>query len=92
MNSSQYDVAVVGAGPSGLALGAELKRLGISALILDRLEAGANTSRAVAIHARTLEVFEPLGISRELIQNGVIVPIFRIRDGAGFLQPLASRT
>ncbi len=80
MNSSQYDVAVVGAGPSGLALGAELKRLGISALILDRLEAGANTSRAVVIHARTLEVLEPLGVTPELIQNGVKVEIFRIRE------------
>lgn len=80
MNSSQYDVAVVGAGPSGLALGAELKRLGISALILDRLEAGANTSRAVVIHARTLEVLEPLGVTPELIQNGVKVEIFSIRE------------
>ncbi len=74
------DVVIVGAGPSGLALGAELKRRGVSPLILDRLEAGANTSRAVVIHARTLEVLEPLGIVPELIQNGVIVPIFRIRE------------
>ena len=44
---------------SGLTLGTELNRLGISALILDRLEAGANTSRAVVIHARTLDVLEP---------------------------------
>ncbi len=80
MNEFQKDVVIVGAGPSGLALGAELKRLGISALILDRLEAGTNTSRAVVVHARTLEVLEPLGISPELVQNGVIVPIFRIRD------------
>jgi len=79
MNALQ-DVVIVGAGPSGLALGAELKRRGISALVLDRLEAGANTSRAVVIHARTLEVLEPLGIVPELMQNGVIVPIFRIRD------------
>jgi 2-polyprenyl-6-methoxyphenol hydroxylase-like FAD-dependent oxidoreductase len=80
MNALQKDVAIVGAGPSGLSLGAELKRRGISPFILDRLEAGANTSRAVVIHARTLEVLEPLGIVPELIQNGVIVPIFRIRD------------
>jgi 2-polyprenyl-6-methoxyphenol hydroxylase-like FAD-dependent oxidoreductase len=80
MRRSQNDVVIVGAGPTGLALGAELKRLGISALILDRLGAGANTSRAVVIHARTLEVLEPLGVTAELLQSGVIVPIFRARD------------
>ena len=80
MNPATSGIVIAGAGPSGLALGAELKRLGISALILDRLPAGANTSRAVVIHAGTLEVLEPLGINPELIDNGVIVPIFRIRD------------
>jgi 2-polyprenyl-6-methoxyphenol hydroxylase-like FAD-dependent oxidoreductase len=70
----------VGAGPTGLALGAELKRLGISSLILDRLEAGANTSRAAVVHARTLEVLEPLGVTPELLQEGLIVPTFRVRD------------
>jgi len=65
MNASQKDVVLLGAGPNSLALGAELKRLGISALILDRLEAGANTSCAVVIHARTLEVLEPLGVTSE---------------------------
>jgi 2-polyprenyl-6-methoxyphenol hydroxylase-like FAD-dependent oxidoreductase len=85
MNASQNDVVIVGAGPSGLALGAELKRLGISALILDRLEAGANTSRAAVVHARTLEVLEPLGVTPELLKNGVIVPTFRVRDRSRIL-------
>ncbi len=58
MDDMERDVVIVGAGPTGLALGAELKRLGISALILDRLETGANTSRALIVHARTLEVLE----------------------------------
>jgi 2-polyprenyl-6-methoxyphenol hydroxylase-like FAD-dependent oxidoreductase len=89
MDTAQNDVVIVGAGPSGLALGAELKRLGISALILDRLEAGANTSRAVVVHARTLEVLEPLGVAPELIQNGVIVPIFRARDRSRILATIS---
>lgn len=80
MNKKEHDVVIVGAGPTGLALGAELKRLEISSLILDRLEAGANTSRAAVVHARTLEVLEPLGVTPELIQEGIIVPIFRVRD------------
>jgi 2-polyprenyl-6-methoxyphenol hydroxylase-like FAD-dependent oxidoreductase len=57
-----------------------LKRLGIPSLILDRLEAGANTSRAAVVHARTLEVLEPLGVTLELLQEGIVVSIFRVRD------------
>ncbi len=80
MNASQYTLVIIGAGPTGLALGLELKRLGISSLILDRLEAGANTSRAAAIHARTLEVLEPSGATAELLKYGFTVDTFRIRD------------
>jgi 2-polyprenyl-6-methoxyphenol hydroxylase-like FAD-dependent oxidoreductase len=76
----EHTIVIVGAGPTGLALGAELKRLGISSLILERLEAGANTSRAAVVHARTLEVLEPLGVTPELLEEGITVPTFRIRD------------
>jgi 2-polyprenyl-6-methoxyphenol hydroxylase-like FAD-dependent oxidoreductase len=74
------EVVVVGAGPTGLALGAELRRLGVSALMLDKLAAGENTSRASAVHARTLEVLEPTGATPELLRQGVVVPIFRLRN------------
>ncbi len=85
METTSQDVVIVGAGPTGLALGAELRRLGTPALILDKLAAGANTSRAVVVHARTLEVLEPLGVTSELLQEGLIVPIFRIRHGGRIL-------
>src|SRR5690348_13072525 len=74
------EVLIVGAGPSGLALAAELRRRGIAALIIDRQPAGTNTSRACVVHARTMEVLEPLGVTRDLLAEGVRVPIFRIRD------------
>src|SRR6185312_3723520 len=45
-----------------------------------RQAAGANTSRACVIHARTLEVLEPLGVVPELMARGIEVPIFRVRD------------
>ena len=74
------DVLIAGVGPAGLALAAELKRLGVSPMIVDRQAAGANTSRAAVVHARTLEVLEPLGVTPDLIAEGVRVPVFRIRD------------
>jgi 2-polyprenyl-6-methoxyphenol hydroxylase-like FAD-dependent oxidoreductase len=74
------DILIVGAGPTGLALAAELTRLGTSPLIVDRQSAGANTSRACVVHARTMEVLEPLGATRDLLAQGAKVPIFRIRD------------
>jgi 2-polyprenyl-6-methoxyphenol hydroxylase-like FAD-dependent oxidoreductase len=67
------DVLIVGGGPAGLSLGAELKRLGVSALIIDQQFEGENTSRAAVIHARTLEVLEPLGATPELIARGLKV-------------------
>src|SRR5262245_65455376 len=74
------DILIVGAGPTGLALSAELSRRGIEALTIDKLAEGGNTSRAAVAHARTLEVLEPLGVVPTLLNDGVRVPIFRIRD------------
>jgi len=79
MNAAK-EIVIIGAGPTGLALGAELQRLGIAPLILDRQAAGENTSRACVVHARTLEVLESIGATEELLKEGVIVPLFRIRD------------
>jgi 2-polyprenyl-6-methoxyphenol hydroxylase-like FAD-dependent oxidoreductase len=77
---AENKILIVGAGPSGLALAAELKRRGVNAVIIDQQPAGANTSRACVVHARTMEVLEPLGATRDLLAEGVKVPVFRIRD------------
>jgi 2-polyprenyl-6-methoxyphenol hydroxylase-like FAD-dependent oxidoreductase len=76
----ENQILIAGAGPSGLALAAELSRRGVSTAIIDRQAAGANTSRACVVHARTMEILEPLGVTRDLLAEGVKVPIFRIRD------------
>ena len=89
MSHHDYQVVVVGAGPSGLALGSELHRRGVQPLILDRLEAGSNTSRAAVIHARTLEVLKKLDVTDELLANGVIVPTFRVRDRGKILTSIS---
>jgi 2-polyprenyl-6-methoxyphenol hydroxylase-like FAD-dependent oxidoreductase len=74
------DVAIVGAGPTGLTLAASLAARGIDVLLLDKAAKGANTSRAAVVHARTLEVLAPLEVTGELVERGVIVPTFAVRD------------
>lgn len=74
------DVLVVGAGPTGLTLAAALAGRGIRTLVIDKLAAGANTSRAAVLHARTLEVLEPLGVTSTLVARGIRAQRFTIRD------------
>lgn len=78
---STTDVLIVGAGPVGLTLAAFLAARGIDAVLVDKAGAGANTSRAAVIHARTLEVLRGIDVSEELVRRGVIVPRFSVRDG-----------
>ncbi len=82
------DVLVIGAGPTGLTLAASLLDRGISTLVVDRQAAGANTSRAAVVNARTLEVLEGLDVARRLVKEGVQAPRFSIRDRGRTLIPI----
>ncbi|MEU3462066.1 FAD-dependent monooxygenase [Streptomyces sp. NPDC006733] len=81
-------VAIVGAGPTGLALAVTLAGAGVDFVLLDRLAEGANTSRAGVVHARTLEVLDELGASAALVERGLVVERFRVRDGRRALAAL----
>jgi 2-polyprenyl-6-methoxyphenol hydroxylase-like FAD-dependent oxidoreductase len=74
------EVLIVGAGPVGLTAAAALQSRDVDVLLIDKAAAGANTSRAAVIHARTLEFLRGIGVSEELVRRGVIVPRFTVRD------------
>jgi 2-polyprenyl-6-methoxyphenol hydroxylase-like FAD-dependent oxidoreductase len=82
------DVLVIGAGPSGLTLAASLVNKGVATTVVDAQAAGANTSRAAVVNARTLEVLDDLDVSRRLVKEGVQAPRFTIRDGRRLLIPV----
>lgn len=91
MNTRTTDVLIVGAGPAGLTLACELRRLGVPAMVVDRQLAGANTSRAAVVHARTLEVLEELGVTDRLLSQGLKVPTFSVRDRSRVLASISFR-
>ncbi|MGJ5819809.1 FAD-dependent monooxygenase [Paludibaculum fermentans] len=82
------EVLIVGAGPTGMALAIALQQAGVKHVIIDKLQQGLNTSRAGVIHAHTLEMLESLGVSRQLVQLGIPLSNFCIRNRQGVLLKL----
>ncbi|HLQ01327.1 MAG TPA: FAD-dependent monooxygenase [Burkholderiales bacterium] len=64
------DVLIVGGGPTGLMLANQLGRRGIRAMIVDRHSGPAQQSRAMVVHARTLEIYSKLGIADRALELG----------------------
>src|SRR5579864_2611468 len=67
---SDTDVFVVGAGPTGLVLALWLARWGVRVRIVDKTEEPGTTSRALAVQARTLELYSQLGLADAVVERG----------------------
>lgn len=59
------DVAIVGAGPVGLITAHELARRNLPVRLLDKRPGPSHTTRAFTLHARTMEMFEHIGVADE---------------------------
>ncbi len=70
-SEKQTEVLIVGAGPSGLVLALWLRRLGVGVRIIDETAEAGTTSRALAVHARTLELYQQFGIAEEVVERGL---------------------
>jgi 2-polyprenyl-6-methoxyphenol hydroxylase-like FAD-dependent oxidoreductase len=63
-------VLIVGAGPSGLMMAAQLLRYGIQPFIIDSKQGPTSHSNAVGVQARSLEIYRQLGIINQVIPYG----------------------
>src|SRR6266849_4768650 len=68
--SSAPDVLIVGAGPTGLALTLWLTKLGVRVRIVDKTAEPGTTSRALAVQARTLELYRQIGLADAVVDAG----------------------
>jgi 2-polyprenyl-6-methoxyphenol hydroxylase-like FAD-dependent oxidoreductase len=68
------DVLIVGAGPTGLVLALWLTKQGIRPRIIDKADAPGTTSRALAVQARTLELYRQLDLTDAVLERGHSVP------------------
>ncbi len=75
------DVLIIGAGPTGLSLACQLVRYGINFVIIEK-NAGLTThSKALGVQARTMEIYDQLGVAQQAIERGQIAGKIRIVAG-----------
>lgn len=78
-------ILIVGAGPVGLTMASELARYGLPVRIIDCSAHPAETSRAIVVWSRTLELMERMGCAEAFLQIGHRVRAASIRSGAAVL-------
>lgn len=67
----ENEVLIVGAGPTGLVLALCLARRGIRVRIIDKAAEPGMTSRALVVHARTLELYRQVGLADAVVEQGL---------------------
>jgi 2-polyprenyl-6-methoxyphenol hydroxylase-like FAD-dependent oxidoreductase len=80
-SSTQTDVIVVGAGPTGLSLACQLIRYGVDFVVVEKNEAITPFSKALGVHARTLEIYEQIDLAKPAVERGTIAGKVRLLEG-----------
>jgi 2-polyprenyl-6-methoxyphenol hydroxylase-like FAD-dependent oxidoreductase len=78
---TESEVLIIGAGPTGLVMAVWLARLGVPFRIIEKNSGPGQTSRAMAVHARTLEYYRQLGFGDEVVHAGIKVEKLRLLEG-----------
>ncbi len=68
--AKDVDVLVAGAGPVGLFLACALARHGVDVRIVDSAPGPTTLSKAIGVHARTMEIFQDLGVIDAALAEG----------------------
>src|SRR6267143_1030509 len=79
-NKNKPDVIIIGAGPTGLALACQLTRYGIDFVIIDKNPGVTAYSKALGVHARTLEIYEQLDLAQKAVEQGMIAGKVRLLE------------
>jgi 2-polyprenyl-6-methoxyphenol hydroxylase-like FAD-dependent oxidoreductase len=87
-NVERTSVLIVGAGPTGLLLAAELQRRGVACKLIDAQREPLHWDRATVIHPRSLEVFESLGLIDRFLEAGTKQRAIKIYSGGQLLGAL----
>jgi len=72
METTDTEVLIVGAGPSGLMMACQLAFHGIRFRIIDKKEGPTTNSGALIVQARSVEIFNRMGIAQKAIREGII--------------------
>lgn len=76
------DVLIVGAGPTGLTLAVELRRRGVDCRLIERADSSVETSRAISIQPRTLQLLGDLDVLEDVMDEGTrVAGLTGYRDG-----------
>ncbi len=75
-----YPVLIVGAGPSGLMMAAQLLRYGIQPIIIDGKKGPTAQSRALAVQARSMEIYRQMGLADQALQEGIQAETISIQN------------
>ena len=78
-------VLIVGAGPVGLVMAAELVRYGVDVRLIDQSAHATETSKALVIWPRTLELMDRMGCSGAFLAAGIRARGATIRGSGGVL-------
>ena len=74
-------ILIVGAGPTGLVMALWLSKAGIPVRIIEKNAGPGEASRAMAVQARTLELYQLLGIADRIVAAGIPVHAMHLRRG-----------
>ena len=81
MQTTNTDVIIIGAGPTGLSLACQLIRYGIDFVVVEKNETVTPFSKAIGVQARTLEIYDQLGLAQPAIERGTITNRVRLVEG-----------